>query len=707
MLTESDPDESVWDPFFVPYVGWALATQHASSNLLDLVWQKDSVALIAAVEHLPSESSEVTSRILVKARSWLESAFKVQQSLRDDAFGLLSELESPHVMALTEGLGFDPRLLLARFRNGDASSGVLIMAKEFLPAIHHQWMETLIRRVRSRYQNRLVSEVAQVLGRRDIPDHVLRGALILAGYLGDDALALPVKQSWDRAADHGKFLMEAMWAALRCSNEDPEATLCPLFAAVLELKDDGQGGALSERQNLIENLQFATRHGFSDTVYRYLAKLGQREEYQTIVAAILDRVTHPVAVEFTTRTLALLRHRAEERGDFSPRKPSWGDEMRMRRSAGDHPFPHASGQVLRILWQSEENPEWLRKFALDLWVNVGGELSYLQSISESSTLYESAIWHRAQIGDVTCASRFVKMMGDKPWWLQYLARVWCEQAAEALDHLLTSAESSEDMQSNGSHFLAAILRDIPTADGERLLFKHWQGLRHKPRFIQVALYLSTQESRTRAAESIGEVAADARVFERVSMFFGFMTLGLSEKLSARHLESLRPYIRRLGSMCIVDMLNFCKRHGLWDWATEVLRPECYRRAEASKTREYNKLDHDRSLGRRYFPTDEELLESLDSAQKDETRRSHGHLWFWLEEFSRRGDSPERAFQLAERWLTAAPTIERYKIVATLMYHAGSRQRLSILETSKPVCETAEGAAILADVTYAVRRRSPI
>ena len=172
------------------------------------------------------------------------------------------------------------------------------------------------------------------------------------------------------------------------------------------------------------------------------------------------------------------------------------------------------------------------------------------------------IWLASEAPDMRCgfdrlAERVRAVMGEDP-----------------LDHLLTSAESSEDMQSDGSHFLAATLRDIPTADGERLLLKHWQGLRHNPRFIQVALYLSTAESRARAAESISQVAADAKVLELVSMFFGFMTLGLSEKLSARHLESLRPYIRRLDSMCIVDMLEFCQRHGLWDWATEVLRPEC-------------------------------------------------------------------------------------------------------------------------------------
>ncbi len=222
MLAQDPPDDSVWDPFFVPYMGWALAGGRVSSKLLDLVVERNPVVLIAAVEHLSTVRSEGTDAILAKARVWLGSASKVLPSIRDDAYDLLASIESPHLLALTDGLGSDRRLLFGRLRNGDAASGALVLSGEFYPAIHHQWLETLIHRAKSRHHVRLVSGLGEILRRRDLADPVRSGALILAGYLGDDSLASAVREAWNNAPDRNRFLVETLWAGLRCSNVDPE-----------------------------------------------------------------------------------------------------------------------------------------------------------------------------------------------------------------------------------------------------------------------------------------------------------------------------------------------------------------------------------------------------------------------------------------------------------------------------------------------------
>ena len=258
MLAHDPPDDSVWDPFFVPYMGWALAGGKVSSKLLDLVVQKNPVALIAAVEHLPTVRSEGTDAILAKARAWLGSASEVLPSIRDGAYGLLANIESPHILPLTEGLGNDRRLLLGRLRNGHAASGALALAERFYPAVHHQWIETLIHRAKSRNSDQLVSGLGEILRRRDLADPVRSGALALAGYLGDNLLASAVREAWNNAPDRKRFLLETLWAALRCSNADPEEVLTPIFAAILDLKDDAEGGALSGRLSLLQNLEYGT-----------------------------------------------------------------------------------------------------------------------------------------------------------------------------------------------------------------------------------------------------------------------------------------------------------------------------------------------------------------------------------------------------------------------------------------------------------------
>ncbi len=640
MLAQDPPDDSVWDPFFVPYMGWVLAGGRVSSKLLDMVVESNPVALIAAVEHLPTVRSEGTDAILAKAQAWLESASGVLPSIRDDAYSLLASIVSPHFLALTEGLGTDPRILFGRLRNGDAASGALVLSERFFPAVHHQWLETLIHRAKLRHRARLVSGLGEVLRRRDLADTVRRGALTLAGYLGDELLASAVLEAWNNTPDRNRLLVEFSWAGLRCSNADPEEVLTPIFAAILDLKDDNQGGLLSERQSVLQELQFAARHGFSDAVLRYLTRLGQSEQYQGIVAAILDGTTHPIAVDFVVRTWSLRRHRAEERGGFFPWKPRWSEQR--GRTEGSVPIPLASVDALRILWQEEGNPDWLRTYALDVWAEVGGELPYLQAIPETSTLYISSIWHRAKLGDKAIVRQLIDMLDEKPWWLPLLAKVWCEEAADTVDQYLTVAESDKVAASDRNYELAHTLRDIPVGEAQQLLFKHWQGLSRKPPFIQTALYLSTDESRERAAESVRLMVSDPEIFRHISMLFGFRTYGLSDRLSIRQLESLRPYLDRLDAMCIDEMLRFCRRHGYWSWATEVLQPECSKRAKAAETRECNKFDVNPHLSKRYFPTDADLLEGLESLQKAEYRPITGHLWFWLEQFSERGDSPVTA-----------------------------------------------------------------
>jgi hypothetical protein len=699
MLAQDPQDESVWDPFFVPYIAWTLAAGTQPSSVLEMALQIIPVALIGAVERLPEVGSRGEAEILAKAREWINTAPTALPSVRDDAYGLLASIESPHVLGLTDGVGNDQRLLFGRLRNGDAAAGVLALSKRFYPATRHPWLETLVQQSKLRYGSHLVSELALILAKTDLDDARRSGALSLAGYLGDDSLATAARKAWENAPDRNRFLVETLWATLRCSGSEPEKHLPPIISAILEVADG------EHRRILLEEVQFAGRHGFSCAVLKFLAALGERDEYEETVVAVLDRVDHPIAIEFEVKTLAFWRRRAREQGGMFPWADIWTD--RWTRGEGERPIPLSSASVgaIRALWQEESNPDWLREYALDVWAKTGGELRHLQSIPDTSPLYTTAVWHRAQKGDRDVVSQVVAMLEKKTWWLSLLPKVWCKAAEEAADYHLTVAESNEIPYSNLNYSLAEMLRDIPVADAERLLFKHWPKLSRIPLYIQAALYLSTHESRSRAGEAIRTMGADARVFEHVSMFFGFMVSGLSNRISIGQLESLAPYVHRLEAYCIEKILSFCERHGYRDWATKVLQPECSRRAKAAETREYNKFDWDFHLLGWHFPTDADLLDRLDTAAKVEPRQRVAELWRWSEGFAHRGDPPDRPFRLAEHWLQRVPSLERFKIVAGLVEERGTRQHLSILQSCATICGTPEGSLIFADVSYAVRRRS--
>lgn len=705
ILAEHPSEDSAWDPFFVPCIAWALCHEKRRIDLLGIAAQRNPVTLVAAIEYLPDEKTEFINAILSKARDFLEELGGALPSVQNDTWWLLANIQSPHVLTLTEGLAGDRRILFGRLRNGDAYAGARALTSEAYPTMNYPWLEGLIHEAKSKHGKVLVSKLRDILTEQELSGDVRSGALALAGYIGEDSLAQEVREAWVNSGDRLKFLEETLWATLRCANETPEEFLPPLFAAILELEDVKGGGQLSNRQETMQALQFLGRHGFSATVIKLLTKLGEREEYQGPVMATLDRVDDPIAVDFVVRTLAFWNRHAREGGGFSPWALSWSDKWTRAGSEGPSSLSTPSKRALLALWQGEGNPDWLREYALGVWAKVGGELRHLQEIGEASPLFSTGVWYRALKGDRAVVSHVISMVDEKPWWLHLLAKIWCKEAAERVDLQLTLAEGDHVALSNRNYQLAEILRDIPINEAEELLYKHWGGLCRSPLYVQVALYLSTEESRRRAAESICQIGPDLNLLADVSHLFGFMTLGLSDRLAIRHMESLRPFLGMLSGYCIFEMLRFCARHGHWDWATKVLKPECIRRSKAAEGHEKSKFDWDPDLRELYFPTDAELLGRLDNAEMAEPKQRAADLWRWAFGFSERGDNLSHLFKLAERWLKTAPSVVRLKMVAYLIREHGTRKHLAILETHKAPGNELDCRSVLNDVTYAVCRQS--
>ena len=112
-----------------------------------------------------------------------------------------------------------------------------------------------------------------------------------------------------------------------------------------------------------------------------------------------------------------------------------------------------------------------------------------------------------------------------------------------------------------------------------MLFRSWDKARTRPLFVQAALYLSTEQTRSLAADALPQLGSDA--FNYIDDFFGLRTSGLVDRLTIAHLESLRPHLLLLSNTTIAHMIEFCGRYGYLEWAGTYLLPECKRREEES------------------------------------------------------------------------------------------------------------------------------
>ncbi len=189
------------------------------------------------------------------------------------------------------------------------------------------------------------------------------------------------------------------------------------------------------------------------------------------------------------------------------------------------------------------------------------------------------------------------------------------------------------------------------------------------------------------------------------MFFGFFTQGLSDRLSLAHLKTLRPYLKQLDIHTIMDMVEFCVRHGYREWANLYLCPECDRR-RAEMEQQSKDRDFIESMARYHFPTDTDLLGKLDWIEQQQHPEGHlRHIGQWCKEFEQRQDDPSRWRSLLEQWLAQFPSIARLKIVGNAILRKGNRQDLQLLTKYHIEGPQEQLERFRADARFAVMRRS--
>lgn len=201
-----------------------------------------------------------------------------------------------------------------------------------------------------------------------------------------------------------------------------------------------------------------------------------------------------------------------------------------------------------------------------------------------------------------------------------------------------------------------------------------------------------------------QVVVGKEAFRHVDSFFGFKTVGLTERIRQEHLDSLLPYLNRLEPLSISLMADYCHEHGHWDWALEHLRPECTRRFESAPLVQSEESSQSLQTLKHWFPSDDDLQSELDGMEQDQNERA-GNVWFWCDRLAERGIPSERLLAVLERWLRASPTRERIVLAAAVIRQRGERTALRLLEPYVSAGTEPTLRCALADTEYAVRRRS--
>jgi hypothetical protein len=699
--------QGVFDPYFVPYLGQAVSALRPTDALLGEITRERPASLVASLRYMRINHSEAPPAVVDAARGWLIDSSRMAAEWQDSV-RLLEEVATPFTIALTTPRKSERAFWHARFRNGDVLSGALILCREFFPRTHFVWLETMIADAISTSRTQFVASLRSLLTSESISPDMKEGGLLLAGYLGEPSLVREIVALWENSTVTGKarrdLLLCSLWAVLRSANGDLDSSVGILMREVNSLDDStSENHHISERGGVLEELSHAGRHGYPSSVLQYLAKVATDEDLRWTVMQILDHVDHPIAVASMVRALGFLEHRAHESGGFNPYTSFWRENWDGTR--GRSTLSQESLATVRRLWEDRTETSWVRSYAFSLWSRLVPDLSALRTAQPDDPYFLTAVWHRVEMGDLTATDAYLKILEQKPFWIGELAHIWNPSLRPLLDGRLKQLKSSEmSVDSNEDYALSGVLRDIPTSDAEDILAQHWDYLKRRHHFVQVALYVATERTRALAAEALQEWTGNEDPFEHVDRTFGFFTYGLSDRLTLRHLQSLLPYVDRLSARVLEHMVEFCGRSGNREFAITNLIPRARQLLSDGSLLDENDvriLSHSLT---EWFPTDEDHFRVLDDAAKDDRRTGYA-LEHWIEGFGRREEKvPDLPEFLSLWWKRGGQG--HLRVASTLIRYWGARKDLSYLEGVMATHQ--DGKDInFSDIVYEVQRRTPI
>jgi len=626
-----------------------------------------------------------------------------------EAYRLLERTDSPFVLDITQQLAKHPPAGRARLANGsaDAVLGEFADTRWFAPSVNDRTLDSALGRALHRHKAEIIAQCTELLQQASATDAARRGALVLAGFIGDHSLAAAVRSAWDLCSDKPGTVLQALWAGIRCGDLNPPDTLGAMMHAWAQLPDTQEAGGMSARVAVGRELQWTLLRGVHDNVLTYLIEMAQTiEALRWPIVIALQHLDAPIAIRFLLDEASAISGKLKGTEKLSPWLMSLRDEWDPTMDGRGRRLPLESLQVIRSCWEAETADPQLRETAFDFWVNATDDLGQLRTIPPNHPQFKRALWRRTRLGDRTTLPQVLPLLQSESHWFHNLDRVWSGLLKQPVDSALEKISERTPTDYSGGrtdeHYrLSELLRDIPMEDAEPFLLKHWNHLQFSPLFVQASLYLGTPLCVARARAAIERYPNRGTVFKHLGVFFGFSTTGLMDRIEHRHLEVLLPFLAELDDHTVSGMAEHCQRHGAREWALRHLKPEFDRRRAIVPVASHDREKNRKFPGHRYFPLDSDLLADLDWME----RQGFLLIDYWSEMFDERHDTHERWHKILDEWLSKEPRIKRFQIVANGILRNGTRTDIPLLNKYAIEGDPAEVERLRASAEFGVKRRS--
>ena len=581
MCLEGGPVAAIMDPYFAEVVGTAATRVGDATEIIERLREENPLALFCALRRCSKPVTHAERYVVESAERWVASGVwrdPLKRTLREAISRVLAECDGPHVKRICDVLGEegpDDWSLRGSFRNGDILAGVRLCAI-LPPGVGWVGHVELIDHVVAKFEPGFVSALGDLLRRGGLTDAGRRGALRLAGYVGSPALAPALRDSWSTDDSRSELLADYFWACSQCCGDDAPLLLEPIFDAWASLSDEDEAHIGSPRVRFgADEIRFAFRERVPRQAMGYFLERAKDRGLHWPILVMLHGIDEPRAVEFVARELAEQDEQLEGTGGFFPFSMTAMDEWTGRQRRGGRGMSAASRKRLRELWICRRNGRHLRRRALRFWCATveRGDVAILKTVDGAGDLGDLALFERLRRGDRTAIPSLVEELdADRSgYWWQAGRHIWSDELTDCLDRALgqraaeLSGADAGEAKGEADWILPERLLELPPGTADRLIGRHWEGLRQEKSYVQAALHVASPDLLCRVAKVV-EASDDARsLLRHLGFVFGLRTRGRRGITRLSQMEGLLPYLDYISEADIGNLWHVCNENGWFDW----------------------------------------------------------------------------------------------------------------------------------------------
>jgi hypothetical protein len=640
--------------------------------------------------------------------------------LRNIAYALVS-FDVKGIETITNGFPKSAELDLAKFRNGIWLSAVLFFSSVdyFYPEAPTYWWNSILAHVKAKYQGTIAKELGAGLSSRFTPEGIAH-AYTFIGFLKENAFLDPLVHSWKKFKAPQNY-PAYLWAIFNCcTSKDQDVIISALsYWSTLTIKE-------KSTRLLYASLATPTVAGqirrmrweFSNEVFSLLVDAGKDKNLQEILALLLSRIDHPLALEIVLNEEMQKEVKEYRRDDVAEQ---WDPENTDRKLSKD------TLDYLLEEFSNSKNNERRRYLAWRYWAaNIDeqiGVTTMRNIIERGDSLFEDVLIWRIKHHDTTASSMIEELIVEKPWLIKLLANVWNEKSKVFFLDWLDKQLENDDRENIA--FGLELLQRLDNDDACNIFVDYWEKLKIAKNSIETALFLSSHETRELADKEIkrlgfvegvpmpeyysrnlngtyfstGDSLSEenkkdllflAKQLGRFHMHYGLKYVGEEERLTRAKIESLLPYLTLFDDYNIYHFATKCLQIGASDLCYEKFYPLL--------------KGHLRS---RIRFTPEELKKDIIYKYRELIKDKKVHMGLWLDDPEKVGITPDMLNEVLISFSKEYHDTDAFFIITVILEKLGTRKDIDIMNNffadfekqSREVNYWKENA------TFSIKRRS--